>query len=359
MISRTETYVYFNSKQISMSVVSRRGDFRVQEYSTKTLYQGVTKSFFLEPNEIEGILTDFCERYRTVFKRRLVSATLVLPQHFFRIQPHVRSASVNGKVLEKDVRALKKQFFDVPEGYASVRELDGGYAVNGEGDFTTEVIGKEASDFQSLTLYVCLNSKVKELFSNIAKNLHVEFSYLPPCLPAVQKLNRDGKSRGLILLINQLSSDLIYYEGDLPVSSLSIPFGYLHFADYLSTKAKIPYEEAMALLDHVNLALATKNVSYALCRPDGVKRYPASEINPPLIEFTESWAKEIRSAAKGLIENAKLPLYVIGSSISKIHGFNEIIKQVTELTTYTPDSDYSYWNSPEEFVFCSMFEKIG
>ncbi len=355
-MSRKGAFIYFNSLQATLSVVSDKGGFGCLEYSARNNYSGVSKSFFVSPNEIEGLIVDLCNRYCSYSGKKLSEINLILPQHFFRYQPTVRTCSIQNKVTEQDIKSLRKQYCEPPQGYVEIEETEGGFALDGKGDFTKNVIGKEGTSCQLLTVLTCLNSKVTELFNNISKNTRIDFEFIAPCDHAVKKLHSDGCNRGLLLKINQLTSDLVYFEGDLPISSLTVSYGSYHFVETLSSKCGLSFDEAAEIVSHVNLALALNSGNYVLSMPGKVKKHSVGAINTALIELVEKWSKEVYSAVKGLIDGNVLPIYVIGSSVAKIHGFNEIISHETGLPVYLPGADFSYWTQPEDYVLCALFE---
>ncbi len=350
--------VTFNSMQITLSVVSDKGGFGCLDYTAKNVYSGVNKNFFVAPNEIEGLIVDLINRYSSFSGKHINKMTVVLPQHFFRLIPSVQSIETKGTVTEADVRSLRKKSIEPPLGYVMLGETEGGFSIGNEGSFSTDVIGKEGKSVQFLSVSLALSSNVRELFMNISKNIRMEFSFAPPCAPIIEKLNRDGKNRGLILKINQLSSDLIYYENKLAVSSISLSYGSFHFVDALAHKFKVDFESAAELLSQINLGLSLNDAEYVVSSPLSVKKYSVAAANSTLIELLEFWGNETRSAVEGLVEKADMPVYAIGSSIIKIHGFAEILSSKTGRNVQGVYPDFSGWNTSEEYLHCALFEKF-
>ena len=346
----------FNSMQITLSVVSDKNGFGCLEYSAKNVYSGVNKSFFVAPNEIEGLIVDLDNRYASYSGKHISRLTIVLPQHFFRLIPSVQSIETKGTVTEADIRSLRKKVKEPPLGYVALNETEGGFSVENEGSFSTDVIGKEGKSVQFLSVSLALSSNVHELFKNISKNLRMEFSFVPPCAPIIEKLNRDGKNRGLLLKVNQLSSDLVYFENKLAVSSISLSYGSFHFVDALAHKFNISFESADELLSHINLGLSLNDEEYVVSSPLSVKKYSVAAANETLIELLDFWGNETRSAVEGLVEKADLPIYAIGSSIIKIHGFSEILSSKTGRNVQGVYPDFSVWNTSEEYLHCALFE---
>ncbi len=357
-MKKTTAALLFNSMQITLSVVSDKGGFGCLEYSAKNVYSGVSKNFFVSPNEIEGLIVDLINRYNSFSGKRIGKLNVVLPQHFFRLVPSVRTAATNGTVTEADVRALRRKNGPSPAGYVVLDEAEGGFSVGAEGAFSSDVVGKEGRSVQMFSVSVALSGNVYELFNNISKNIRMDFTFMPPSTALTEKLNRDGKTRGLILKINQLSSDLIYYENKLAVSSISLSYGGFHFADALAHKFSIDFETATELLSQINLGLALDEAEYSIFTPSGVKKFSVKETNGTLIELLEYWGNETRSAVDGLVEKADLPIYVVGSSVEKIHGLAEILSAKTGRSVEGVYPDFSSWNTPEEYLACALFEKF-
>ena len=348
--------VYFDSIQMTLSVVSDKGGFGCAEFIEKNVYTGVSKNFFVSPSEIEGIIVDLMNRYNSFSGKRINRLTLVLPQHFFRLQASVRSKEIDKKVTDKDLVFLKKDLPQPPEGFVLLEETEGGYSVDGQGDFTTDILGKEGNICQLLSAQIYLSDKVYELFGNISKNIRVDFDFVAPAKVMVNKLNDEKIKRGLILKINQLSSDLVYFENRLPVSSLSLSFGSFHFADVLAQKYSLEFDMAIELLNHINLGLANNNANYVFFSNGQKFSFPIKETNSILTEAIEYWAGETKSAVKGLVEEENIPLYATGSSVAKIQGFSELLSEKVGLNTYCLCPDFSVWNKPEEYVHCALFE---
>ena len=356
-MNKTIAAITFNSINMTLSVVSDKGGFGCLEYSAKNVYSGVNRNFFVAPNEIEGLIVDLINRYSSVSGKRIGRMNVVLPQHFFRLIPTVRTNETNGVVTEGDIRSLRRKHIEAPAGYVVLNETEGGFSVDDEGAFSSDVVGKEGRSVQALTVAVALSGNVYELFNNVSKNIRMDFTFVPPCAPIVEKLNRSGKSRGLVLKINQLSSDLIYFENKLAVSSISLSYGGYHFIDALAHKFGIDFETAAQLLTRINLGLAYNAEDYLVFTASGEKRFSVRETNEMLIELLEYWGNETRSAMQGLVDKAILPIYVIGSSVVKTHGFAEILSGKTGQQVFGAYPDFSGWCAPEEYLHCAMFEK--
>ena len=357
MVKKSVASVIFDSVQMTLSVVSDKGGFGCLEYASNNVYTGVSKNFFVSPNEIEGLIVDLMNRYTSFSGKRLSSLQLVLPQHFFLLQTTVVSRPVNGKVTDKDVALLKKSSPTPPSGYVLISQKSGGYSVDGQGDFSFDVVGKDGVSCQMLVAATYLDEKVFELFGNISKNIRIDFTFIAPSTPMVDKLSSEGVKRGLILKINQLSSNLIYFEEDLAVSALGLSFGSFHFSDVLSQKFDVDFETGNKLLSHVNLGLAINNDKYVLFTKDGKRSFSVKDTNEILTEAVDYWASETRSAVKGLIGEDDLPLYMTGSSVVLTQGFAELLSEKTGLKVYSLAPDLSYWNVPEEYVGCALYEK--
>ena len=357
-MKKTTAAILFNSMQITLSVVSDKGGFGCQEYSAKNVYSGVNKNFFVSPNEIEGLIVDLVNRYSSFSGKRIGKLNVILPQHFFRLIPSVKTVQTNGAVTETDVRSLRKKSGPSPAGYVVLDEVEGGFSVGDEGAFSSDVVGKEGRSVQMFSVAIALSGNVYELFNNISKNIRLDFTFMPPSTPLTEKLNREGKTRGLILKINQLSSDLIYYENKLAVSSILLSYGAFHFADSLAQKFSVDFETASELLSKINLGLALDEAEYMIFTSAGVKKFPVKEANGTLIELLEYWGNETRSAVDGLVEKADLPIYVVGSSVEKTHGFAEILSAKTGRVVEGVYPDFSCWNRPEEYLACALFEKF-
>ena len=347
----------FDSVQMTLSVVSDKGGFGCLDYSAKNIYTGVSKNFFVSPNEIEGLLIDLINRYTSFSGKRLSRIQLVLPQHFFRLQTAVVSRAVNGKVTDKDIALLKKTSPAAPEGYVLVSEKTGGFSLNGQGDFSFDVVGKDGVSCQMLVAGTYLGEKVSELFGNISKNIRIDFTFVAPSQLIVQKISDEKIKRGLVLKVNQLSSDLIYFESDIAVSALNLSFGSFHFADVLSQKFNVDFEIGNDILSHVNLGLALNGESYTLFTKDGKKGFSVKDTNAALIEAVDYWANETRSAVQGLIGDEEMPLYLTGSSVVTTQGLAEIVSEKTGLKVYSLRPDFSCWILPEDYVGSALFEK--
>ena len=96
---------------------------------------------------------------------------------------------------------------------------------------------------------------------------------------------------------------------------------------------------------------------YLVFTASGEKRFSVLETNEMLIELLEYWGNETRSAMQGLVDKAILPIYVIGSSVVKTHGFTEILSGKTGQQVFGAYPDFSGWCAPEEYLHCAMFEK--
>ena len=349
--------VYFDSLQMTLTVVSDKGGYGCVDFSAKNTYTGVSKNFFVAPNEIEGLLVDLLNRYNSFSGKRINRLKLILPQHFFRLQASVCSRDIDKNVTDKDINALRKNSPDVPDGYYLIDRVEGGFSVDGQGDFTSDVVGKEGSTCQMLTAETYLSYNVYELFGNISKNIRIDFDFIAPSNTIVSKLKQEKQKRGLVLHINQLTSDLIYFEDRLPVSALDLSFGSFHFASVLTEKFGIDFDIASKLLDHVNLGLANDDDSYVVFSGEKKRSFSVKETNTALTKAIEYWANETKSAVKGLVEEEIIPLYLTGSSIVFMQGLCELLSLKTGLNVYSLCPDYSCWIKPEDYVLCALFEK--
>ena len=364
MKNKSRAVLLFNSRKITLSIVSDKGGFGCREYTASCFYSGASLTFFVNPGEIEGLISDLISRYVSVTGKRIGRIELALPLQFFYVQPHVSLVEVNGKVTESHVKTLRADKTEAPAGYTFLTEKEGGFSLDKKGDFLKSALGKDCACVQLLTVSTFVSSKIHELFTNIAKSLsqsssfssRVSFVYLDPAYEIVNKLYEEGKTRGILLQINQLTTDVVYFEPQLPVSKFTLTTGSFHFVDRLSQKFDIPLEESAELLTHVNLGLDQQYNEYTLCLADGIKKYSVRAVNSQLISSLEPWAEEISEAIRGLVGRFDLPVYTVGSSIMDVHGVCEILSQKTDRKFFCVCPDFSVWRTPEDYLSDALFE---
>ena len=96
MKKRDRAVLLFNSRKITLAVVSDKDGFGCPEFTSSCVYSGASLTFFINPGEIEGMISDLITRYISATGRRIGPMELVLPMQFFYIQPHVSVVDVNG-----------------------------------------------------------------------------------------------------------------------------------------------------------------------------------------------------------------------------------------------------------------------
>ena len=191
--------------------------------------------------------------------------------------------------------------------------------------------GMNSTRLKALISYVLCERKFVNTFDDILTDQHIkEIEYVPSVwAEAMYLFEAEQRDKSVLLLdVGHITSSLVLVRGDGLLHLATFSMGGGHIAGDISTCMEIPYTQAEAVKQYINLSLnPDEDDVYKIYGESETLAFKASTVN----EITKERVKLIGEMVNKCINRCEyecptyLPLYLTGGGLCYMRGAKEIL----------------------------------
>ncbi|MFA6867076.1 MAG: hypothetical protein WCR54_06120 [Clostridia bacterium] len=364
LFSDNITILEVNSTTLRLVQLKKRESNFYPIYTKVEKYDGIVKGMLVKPDQLFSTIQNMIYNMQQSISISVKKIFIILPQIFFGGVVEDCDVAVSGNLVSQiDINLLCSKCRKVISGHTIIDCVPVKFKTIND-PVLENPIGQSCERLYGQVATISLDTKIKEFYDNVAKNVNKKFVYV--CENSAiaylldESLKLTSKLRCLVTVREEYSS-VSLVSGKAILSSKNINWGALHIIRVIQDLLQVNEEVATKLSKKLNLNVICHEANqYVLNYKNNVYKFSMKEVNDRVIQTLEYIFGQIAklSAEYFKEENNNIPIYLTGHDICQIKGVAEILSASMDSTmAITINPNLLEFNTQSDYPLVGVIEK--